>query len=758
MPQYDVDLREYWRILKKRKAIVIIMVFLAGLSSYGFAKLKEPTPLYEANSAIKIERINTMADFFMGGFWYQGENLDTHAYIITSFPVLVQTAKVLGRLPKNLVTKEIRNSKTFLSEIQRLKSIITAQREAGTNIINIRVISKNPHESAQVANALTTAYRDYNIQEKNRKTFETKAFIEEQLRLTSDNLKFAEEKLKAFKEGYALISMDSQTKNIIDRLFAVEAKYEEVKRQKNEVASQLKSMEEKIKGFPENLERTLFSPAKDSPAFKLRGKLSDLFLKRQTLLIDFTEKHPQVVEIDDQIQAVIIETEKELNAYYKTLESREADLSKKLNQLKKENQRLPEKALQLVRLQRELNLQESLYSQLKTKYQETLIQESGKVEEVTIVKPAIVPTHPINIPSSVMIVVTGVIMGLILGFVFVFVVETLDTSIGTIEDVESLLGVPVLGAIPFFEKDEKGQVYSIRNLVTHFDPTSIIAEAFRSLRTNIRFMGLEKKGKTFLVTSSFVQEGKTFSIVNLALSIAQAGDKVLLVEGDLRKPMINKMFGLPKDPGLTDYVLGNYQWKEIIVSITDLILGDFEFEDIMKTPGLENLNIMVGGSLPPNPSEILRSPRFNEFLKEACKDYNYIFIDAPPILPVADATEIAPIVDSVILVYKVGQIARGVVKRAKASLDNVNAKVLGVILNSIKPEIGPDYFKYHTQYYYGPSKKVGHTKGSIFDNLVQSMEGPILQSTFFKLMMLLMAVTLLIFGIFWKDLYPLLFP
>jgi capsular exopolysaccharide synthesis family protein len=357
-----------------------------------------------------------------------------------------------------------------------------------------------------------------------------------------------------------------------------------------------------------------------------------------------------------------------------------------------------------------------------------------------------------------MIVVTGVIMGLILGFVFVFVVETLDTSIGTIEDVESLLGVPVLGAIPFFEKDEKGQGYSIQNLITHFDPTSIIAEAFRSLRTNIRFMGLEKKGKSFLITSSFIQEGKTFNIVNLALSIAQAGDKVLLVEGDLRKPMINKMFGLPREPGLTDYVLGNYQWKEIIVSITDLILGDFEFEDIMKTPGLENLNIMVGGSLPPNPSEILRSPRFSEFLKEASKDYNYIFIDAPPILPVADATEVAPFVDSVILVYKVGQIARGVLKRAKVSLDNVNAKVLGVILNSIKPEIGPDYFKYHTQYYYGASKKAEHTKGSIFDNLVQSMEGPILQSTFFKFMMLLMAVTLLIFGIFWKDLYNALFP
>ena len=420
MPQYDVDLREYWRILKKRKTLVIMMVFLAGLFSYGFAKLKEPIPLYEANSAIKIERASTMADFFMGGFWYQGENLDTHAYIITSFPVLEQTAKELGWLPKDLSTKEIRKSKTFLSKVQRLKSMITAQREAGTNIINIRVISKNPHESARVANALTTAYRDYNIQEKNRKTFETKVFIEKQLRLTAGYLKLAEEVLKDFKEYYELVSMDDQTRNTLSKLFAVETEYEKVKRQRDEVMPQLILIQEKIKVSPENLKTILISQAKDSPVYKLRGKLSELFLKRQNLLIDFTEKHPEVVEIENQIQAMIIEIKKELDAYYKTLEKREADLLKKLNQLREENRRLPEKALQLVRLQREVKLQEALYSQLKTKYQETLIQESGKVEEVIIVKPALVSTHPINMPSNVMIVVTGVIMGLILGCVFVF--------------------------------------------------------------------------------------------------------------------------------------------------------------------------------------------------------------------------------------------------------------------------------------------------------------------------------------------------
>jgi len=127
MAQYDVDLRDYWRIIRKRKSIIVLMVLLVGICSYGFAKLNEPVSLYKAGSAIKIERTTSMANFFMGGgFWAESEGLITHAYIITSFPVLVQTAKALNWLPKNLTAQEIRNSKPFLAKVQRLKSLISA--------------------------------------------------------------------------------------------------------------------------------------------------------------------------------------------------------------------------------------------------------------------------------------------------------------------------------------------------------------------------------------------------------------------------------------------------------------------------------------------------------------------------------------------------------------------------------------------------------------------------------------------------------
>jgi len=527
-------------------------------------------------------------------------------------------------------------------------------------------------------------------------------------------------------------------------LSEVEAEYDTVKRERQEIASQLEFIET-AQQQPEKLQETFVPIGRDSAVQDLVGKLRDLAIRRHTLLFDYTEKNPQVIELDDQIKSVFSEIRKELSNLLQNTAAREKGLLEKLNRLRDASQSIPEISLQLERLERELLLQDSLYSQLKTRYQETQIKASGRVEEVSLIRPAVAPNKPTNIPSKGIIIFTGIVMGFIIGIVFTFVAETLDTSIGTIEDVENLLGIPVLGVIPFWEKDERrhrNPKLSVRSrdLVTHFDPKSLAAEAFRSLRTNMQFIGLDKKGKTFLVTSSFVQEGKTTNAVNLALSMAQAGSKVLLVEGDLRKPLVYKMFGIEKAPGLTDYVLGNYRWQEITVSITDLMLGEFEMEDILITPGLDNLNIMTAGTNPPNPSEILRSPRFSDFLKEALEAYDFIFIDAPPVLPVADATEIATMIDGVILVYKVGAIGRGILNRAKMTLDNVNANVLGVILNNIKPEMGPDYFKYHAHYYYGPSKEIQEEGGGLAAKTI-------------RYGILLVAAALVFIGLFWADIF-----
>ena len=736
------------------------MVFLVGICSYGFAKFKEPTPLFEATSAIKVDRFSNLASILTGGYWRQSENMVTHAYIITSFPVLCETAKALDWLPKNISEEAVQDSQKYLAIIRHLKSMVEPEHQEGTNIIDIRVESADSREAARVANGFAQSYREYNIREKNKKTFETKTFIEEQLRLTSNRLRQAEQELQAYKESYELISLDAQTQNTLNRLYTVETEYEKVKIDTAEVHSQLGMIDAANLNKSGELKGIFFSAAPDSPVYGLKTKLSELLLKRRTLLINFTPKHPKVIEIDDQIQAVLHETKKELQSLLNAYRTREADLLQRMGQLRRENLSLPEKGLQLVRLQRDVELQESLYTQLKEKYQETLIQESGKVEEVTVVKPAVTPAQPFNIPSKIMIVVTGIVMGLIIGIVFAFLGEVFDTSMGTIEDVEELLNVPVLGVIPQLDSDAKGKKRAdgtpeydrSRDLVTHYKPKSMGAEAFRALRTNLQFLRLEMKGKLFLITSSFVQEGKTLNVVNLALSMAQAGNKVLLVDADLRKPLVHRVFGLSREPGITDYVLGNYHWKEVTNSISDVMLGDFGIDDILKTPGMDNMNFVTAGTQPPNPTEILSSSRFKDFLTEAGKVYDFIFIDAPPILPVADATEIASLMDGVFLVYTVGKTGRGVLKRAKSTLDNVDAKVLGVILNNVKPEAGPEYFRYHSHYYYGPETKADK-KAKKLINWFQRPKGISGKAKLLKWIIFPAALALLALGIYWQDLH-----
>ena len=715
MAQYDVDLREYWRIIRKRKTYIILLVIIVGICSLGFSKFKEPVALYEAVAAIKIDRSANIGSILTGAYWNQAENMDTHAYIIKSFPVLAKAGQSMGKIPKDLSLDDIRTNKTHLSVIQQLKTMVETEPQEGTNIIDIKVVSKDPYEAASNANRFASAYRDYNIQEKNKKTYETKTFIEEQLRMTSNNLKEAENELQSFKEGYALISMDAQTQNTLDKLYTVETAYEKIKTEKEEVAAQLRLLEDDKKGSIRRSKELFFSTGPDSPLYTYKEKLSELFLKRQTLLINFTAEHPQVREIDNQVRAVIYEAQKELKTLLRSLETRAKDYADKLFQLREENKSLPEKALRLVRLQREVELQASLYSQLKEKYQETLIQESSKVEEVSIVKPAVPPDKPSNIPPKLLVLGTGLVMGLIIGIVFAFLAEIFDTSMGRIEDVEELLQVPVLGVIPFLESEEADKNRSkhrepertrTRDLVTHYKPGSMGAEAFRALRTNLQFLRLETKGKVFLITSAFVQEGKTVNAINLALIMAQAGNKVLLVDADLRKPLVHKYYGLPIGPGLTDYVLGNYRWNEVTNTISDIMLGEFGIDDILKTPGMDTLHIVTAGTKPPNPSEILSSNRFRQFLKEVSKDYNFIFVDAPPVMPVADASDIATLADGVILVYMTGKIGRGVLKRVKTNLENVDAKLTGVILNKVRSDAGGEYYQYHSYYYYGSEPEV----------------------------------------------------
>jgi Mrp family chromosome partitioning ATPase len=313
-------------------------------------------------------------------------------------------------------------------------------------------------------------------------------------------------------------------------------------------------------------------------------------------------------------------------------------------------------------------------------------------------------------------VLIGALLGLMLGLVLAFVQETLDTSIGTIEDVESYLEVPVLGIVPHIDPRETVRrllerrpalaqidpdaLQSHALLITHFDPKSPVAEAYRTLRTNVQFARLERGGKVLVVTSPTLQEGKTTTIVNLALTMAQSGQKTLLVGGNMRRPSLHRFFGIERAPGLSDILVGNARWHDCIRTVADILMGRFEMDDVMAAPGLDNLHIIEAGPIPANPSELLSTSAMAGFLRDVSAEYDIVLIDTPPVLPVTDSAIVAGQADGVLLVYQAGKVGRLVLKRAKAHLESTRAKVWGVVLNDVQTEVaGYHYTHYYTHYY-----------------------------------------------------------
>lgn len=297
------------------------------------------------------------------------------------------------------------------------------------------------------------------------------------------------------------------------------------------------------------------------------------------------------------------------------------------------------------------------------------------VENVQVIDEAQVPEFPIKPRPMLNMAIAGV-LGLMSGVFLVFLLESLDNTLKNPNDVERHLELPVLGAIPLV-KNERNKLITLSN------PKSPVSEAFRTLRTNIQFSSIDKEIKTIIVTSSSPTEGKSTIAVNLAITIAQSDKKVILIDCDLRKPRIHKLFGLNNLEGFTSVLMGEKRFSDVIY----------------KYEGLENFNVVSSGPIPPNPAELLGSKKMKEFLDSIKEEYDIIILDTPPVGLVTDSAVLSTIVDSLILVSAVGQTDIEMVKRAKMLLDKVSANIIGVVLNKIPIE-GRSYYKYHYYQYY----------------------------------------------------------
>ncbi len=711
MAQYELNLLDYWLILRKRWHTILITAALVIAFTFGITQYLQPDPVYEASSRVKFERTSTVASLLLESIAeVGGANLATQSEVIRSFQVIEQVAKELKLVPET-VTPEEKRSPNYLNAIYGLQQHVAAAQEGNTNIIRITVGAENPALAARIANSVAENYRSENIKSRNRLVTDTRQFVEEQVAAIEVQLRKAEENLRAFKEREGQVFLSEEAKAALDSFTRLEQEYNHVLRLKAETHKQIRVLQ--AQATPgEKPEERIFTEEPSALLSVLNARLLDLLQERATLLINYTPQHPQVKEVTRKIQNVKAEMSRELESKMKSLTGREASLKEQIDKYRDRYFSFPKAAVEMARLEREVKVNADLYSTLKIKHQELLIKSAEQIEDVTIIEPAVPPSVAKNAPNNRLNLFVGMLMGAFLGIVLAFMRESFDTSIGTIEGVEEFLKLPVLGVIPrFLEKDIKEAAAKalprevspetldvFARLVCLYDPKSVLAEGYRSLRTNLQFASIHRNIRTMLFTSAGIGEGKTTTVVNLAITLAQDGRRVLLVDGDLRRPVIHKRLGIPREPGLAEALAGGKPWQQSVRTVEDLMLGALGIDRVVNTPGMDNLHVVTSGQLPPNPTECFNAKRLGGVIAEMKENYEVVLFDTPPILPIADAILLSSAVEGTILVYQVGKVGRNALKRTKFLLDHAQAKVLGVVLTNVRAEISPEYGYYRYDY------------------------------------------------------------
>ncbi|HNW92936.1 MAG TPA: polysaccharide biosynthesis tyrosine autokinase [bacterium] len=729
MAQYELSFQDYFRIFRKRWLIIALAVFVAGMFCFLYQKYQEP--IYEASATIQVVQRNTLAGLLSETLLRQGDVLQTSLDIIKSNAVLEVVADQCELVKPN-DPPEVKKQK-----LRALQSWIFPTRKQQTELVDIVVRGNDQLKVVAIANATARAYQQYDEAREKSEAQAVRVFVEEQLRSAQESLDLVEAEMVEQQQQQYGTRIDNNTEMVVKSLAQVETDYLSAKQQRQEREITLAKMQElQRRGAFQNLGSS-FTEINDPMVIDLKRKLSAQQNQLTELAEEYTDAHPAIIELKEQIATTQAQLRQEvarqiqgrenaLQTEIDILRTKENVLGERMGRFNSQLSVLPEQQRNQASIQRRVTVYSDIVSMLTRELEQKRIAEAGQVSGITIIQSA--ENGRLIYPRGNTTLLAGALIGLILGIAFAFVVESLDTSIATIEDVEKYTGKVVIGVIPHIDIEgevkrkrrmtfrvqrEKTSITDLKRrlddmerdiapdggeprldarLITFYDPKSPISEAYRTLRTNILYLDQAKHSKVFVVTSSGPQEGKTTTISNLGITMAQMGAKTLLIGCNLRRPQLYKIFGVPKRNGVVDIIKGNVPWQ-----------------DTVKPTGIDNLSIITCGGIPPNPSELLSSNEMTTLLRDVRAHFDYVLIDSPPLLPVTDAAIIGSKADCTILVYFIGKAAREALLRAKTMLENVHANVLGIVLNDLasKAELGRgSYYYYYYHYrYYGNEKR-----------------------------------------------------
>jgi succinoglycan biosynthesis transport protein ExoP len=594
-------------------------------------------------------------------------------------PILGVPPGLIGRYGRWLEVKPITNSR----------------------LIEVSFTSPSPALSQHVANAHVAAYIRRSLEAKFQLTGEARHFLESEIERVQGELTQAEDALNAFRRRHALVTLDDSQNAIVERLTDLGRRLTQAQAERISAESEWRLVEGRDR---DALPAVLTNPLIQG----LKQEASRLEIRQSELGEVFLPRSEQMREINSQLDRAQTRLRREIDRAVGGIESaflaasaREASLREQFE--RQQDAVLDQKELtgQYMKLDQRVTTARTLYATLVQRLGETDVVKGVQLSNAAVVDPAELPGAPSH-PAVPFNLAFGLLFGTGVGLAVAFALEHLDGSLKTPDEVRSELSLPTLGVVPDFTRLDRPHALGLRRprllaraarpleLVPHHSPS---AEAYRSVRTSILFWNPTEPPRSLLVTSSQPREGKTATTVNLAMSFAQLGRRVVVVDADMRQARCHRALGLPSGAGLSDVLLDGLEPDAAIRHLAVLDGGVR-----VAPPGWTGctMHVLPAGRCPADSSALLASPRMDEVLARLLERFDLVLIDSPPVFPIADSAILAPRVDGVVLVVRGHITDRQVSREALARLHYMQARVMGVVLNAVDPGSSA----YHSYSYY----------------------------------------------------------
>ena len=599
-----------------------------------------------------------------------------------------------------------------------------------SDIIDISYTSVWPIEAQLIINTIANTYKDFDKNLSGEEASKTLKFLEKLVQNIEQELYKSEKELTEFKKKEKMYDLNGPAIDISAQIAAIEIEIYNASSEKQLKQEKYSILKSKLSKEEKNLANKILNTI-DAQVVYLRDDIGSLEGQLIQNIALYGEGHSAIKSIKSRIDILKVQLNNKVNELTEQgivvqdpLQSRQEIVTQLISldneivalKLKKKQSeelktifqdklnQLPPKQLEFSRLQRNNIVLNQNYSLLRQKLEEAKINIFSKFGKVQIIDYASVPEKFES--NHTRTILFGLFLGIGISFCLIMLIEVIDNTIKTNYDIENN-NLSVLGIIPSIETDESLSNFRFlrffkknssnnsnrgikRRLMTREDPRSPISEAYRSLRTSMLYTGVESEVKSILVSSAGPGEGKTTTVANMAITYANLGRKTLLIDTDLRRPVVHKIFDLEKEPGITNFLSGNTS----------------DFNQLVKNTDIDNLKVVTSGIIPPNPSELLGSKKMGDLIKNLEKDWDIILFDSPPLVAVTDATMVSKAIDKIIIVVKVGYTDKKAFEHTVRSLRNVNAPIGGVVLNAVtkKSSYGSYYYYYQYYHYYGSDK------------------------------------------------------